>query len=109
MLNRVSLIGRLGNDVEFKEFEKGSVANFNVATDDSYTDKEGNKVERTDWHKIVVHGKLAENCNKFIRKGSLVSIEGKIKYRDYENKDGHKVDVAEIIANQVIFLDKKES
>lgn len=109
MKNKVSLIGRLGSDVKLKTFDnRKSVANFTIATSDNYKDGEGNKVEVTDWHNISVNGEFAKTCEKYIRKGSLVAIEGKIKTRDYE-KDGTKVYITEVHASEVLFLDKKDA
>ncbi|MFA7165597.1 MAG: single-stranded DNA-binding protein, partial [Desulfoplanes sp.] len=81
-LNKVMLIGRLGKDPEVKYTQSGSaVANLTVATDESYTDKTGNKVEQTEWHRVVVWNKQAEFCNNYLKKGSLVYVEGSLQTR----------------------------
>ena len=107
MKNTVHLIGHLGNDVTIKNFENGGTAgNFNVATNESYKNKDGEKVENTEWHQVVVNGELANVCSKFIHKGSLVSITGKLRTRSWE-EEGIKRYSTEVIANDVVFLDKK--
>lgn len=109
MKNKVSLIGHLGSDVEVKDFENGgSQASFSLATNEKYKDKDNNPVENTEWHRIIVNGELGKICAKYIRKGSLVSVEGKIRSRSYE-KEGTTHHVHEIIASEVVFLDKKEA
>jgi len=89
-LNKAILIGRLGQDPEVREVGSSKVANFSIATDESYTDREGNKVEKTEWHRIVMWNKAAENAEAFLRKGSLVYIEGKIETRSWQNEAGEK-------------------
>ncbi|MBH75997.1 MAG: single-stranded DNA-binding protein [Flavobacteriales bacterium] len=89
-LNKVTLIGRLGQDPEIREVGMSKVANFSVATDESYTDKSGNKVEKTEWHKIVMWNKPAETAERYLKKGSLVYIEGKLETRSWENDSGEK-------------------
>lgn len=108
MLNKVMLIGHLGKDPEFKQVgTDGKVANFTLATSESYTGKDGKRVENTEWHNIVVWGGLAENVSKYTAKGSKVYVEGKIKTRSWE-KDGVKKYTTEIVADTVTFMDKKE-
>ena len=89
-LNKVTLIGRLGQDPEIREIGMSKVANFSVATDESYTDKSGNKVEKTEWHRIVMWNKPAETAERYLKKGSLVYIEGKLETRSWENDSGEK-------------------
>ena len=89
-LNKVTLIGRLGQDPEIREVGMSKVANFSVATDESYTDKSGNKVEKTEWHRIVMWNKPAETAERYLKKGSLVYIEGKLETRSWENDSGEK-------------------
>ena len=110
MVNKVFLIGRLGKDPVIKHFENGgAIAEFTLATDDSYKDKQGNKVEQTDWHNIKINfPKLAEVAEKYLKKGSLVHIEGKIKTRSYDDKDGNKRYVTEVIAESFRMLDSKK-
>lgn len=109
MINKVFLLGRLGSDPKIKHFDNGGkVAEFTLATDDSYKDKQGNKVEQTDWHNIKVNfPKLAEIAEKYLRKGSLVHIEGKVKTRSYDDKDGNKRYVTEIVCESFKMLDGK--
>ena len=106
-LNKVILIGRLGRDPEMKHTPSGQpVANFSVATDESYTGKDGQKVEKTEWHKIVVWGKQAEFCGNFLSKGRLAYIEGKLETRKWTDKDGAEKYTTEIKADRVLGLDK---
>ena len=107
-LNKVLLIGRLGGDPETKFVQTGmQVANFNLATTASWKDENGNIQSRTDWHKIVAWGKLAEICKDYLKKGSKVYIEGALQTRSYEDKDGQKRYITEIRVNDMIMLDSK--
>lgn len=107
-MNRALLIGRLGKDPELEYTPSGrAVANLNIATDDSYKDKDGKKVEQTDWHRITAWGKLAEICGQYLKKGSLVFIEGKIKTRSYDDKTGAKKYITEILADKMEMLGGK--
>lgn len=106
-LNKVTLIGRLGQDPEVREVGTSKVANFSIATDESYTDKSGNKVEKTEWHKIVMWNKAAENAQAFLKKGSLVYVEGKIETRSWENDSGEKRYTTEIKSFSFQMLDNK--
>ena len=103
------LVGRVGKDPVVKQFSNGgSVAEFSLATDDSYT-KNGEKVQQTDWHNIKsTFPKLNEVIEKYVKKGMLVYVEGKLKYRSYDDKDGNKKYVTEIVADSVKFLSKSE-
>ena len=108
MVNKVIILGRLGVDPEVKYTDNGSVVcNFSLATSEKWTDKDGQKKESTEWHRVVVWGKQGENCMEFLKKGSQVYLEGKIKTREWENKEGNKVYTTEIIANNVRFLSPK--
>jgi single-strand DNA-binding protein len=107
-LNKVFLIGRLGADVSLRSAGSQSVASFRIATDESYTDKSGQRVERTEWHSITVWGKAADHCANYLSKGSNVFVEGKLTTREYE-KDGQKRYVTEVKADRVQFLDRRES
>ena len=112
-LNKVQIIGNLGGDPELKyTASQTAVANFSVATKDSKKDKEGNRQEFTEWHRVVVWDKQAENCSKFLTKGRQVYVEGRIQTRSWEDKDGNKKYTTEIVAQNVQFLgskaDKKE-
>lgn len=109
-LNKVMLIGRLGKDPELKYVGDGiAKSSFTLATDDSYKDASGNKVERTDWHNIVTWRNVAEVVNKFLKKGSLVYLEGKIGTRSYDDKDGNKKYITEVTAFRMQMLDAKKS
>ena len=89
MLNKVMLIGRLGRDPELRYTQNGTpVASLNVATDESYTDRDGNKVERTEWHRVSVFQRQAENCANYLAKGSLVYVEGSLQTRKWQDQQG---------------------
>lgn len=104
-LNKVQLIGRLGRDPEIKYTPSGAaVANFSIATNESWTGKDGKKQEKSEWHKIVAWNKLAELCGEYLSKGREVYIEGKLQTREYEGKDGSKRYVTEVVAQSVQFL-----
>lgn len=106
--NRVQLIGHLGMNPEVKDFENGKkLAKFSVATKLNYRDSNNEKVEDTQWHNVVAWGKEAELAEKFLAKGSYVTIEGRIVYRNYEDKDGQKRYSTEIVMNDVILPPKK--
>ncbi|MGO4817257.1 single-stranded DNA-binding protein [Flavobacterium sp. W22_SRS_FP1] len=107
MKNRVQLIGHVGNDPEIKTFEGGKVlANLTIATNDSYKNDKGEKVEQTEWHKVVAWGKTAEIIEKFVTKGKEIAIDGKLTHRSYEDKNGEKRYVTEVVANEVLLLGK---
>lgn len=90
MINQVTLIGRVGQDPEIKHFDGGnSVANLSLATSEKYRDREGNQVEDTEWHRLVIWGKLSEIVEKYVKKGNLIAVNGKIKTETYE-KNGEK-------------------
>jgi single-strand DNA-binding protein len=108
MLNKVLLIGRLGADPEIRYLPDGTmVTNFNLATDESFKNKSGEKVQKTEWHKIITFRKLAEICGQYLTKGKLVYIEGKIQTRSWEDKEGVKPYTTEIIASNMQMLDSK--
>ncbi|WP_165076220.1 MULTISPECIES: single-stranded DNA-binding protein [unclassified Desulfovibrio] len=108
MLNKVMLIGRLGRDPELRYTQSGSpVATLNVATDESYTDRDGNKVERTEWHRVSVFQRQAENCANYLAKGSLVYVEGSLQTRKWQDQSGQDRYTTEIKAQRVQFLDRK--
>ena len=107
-LNKVIIIGHIGRDPEVKYTPSGqAVANFSVATDESYTGKDGQKVEKTEWHRIVAWGKTAEFCGNYLAKGRLVYVEGKIETRKWIDKDGAEKYTTEIKADRVMGMDKK--
>ncbi len=103
------LIGRLGADPEFRVTPNGSsVVNFNLATDESYKDKNGQKVERTEWHRIVAWDKLAEICKQYLTKGKLIYVEGKLTTRSWDDKEtGKKNYITEIVATDMTMLESR--
>ena len=104
-VNKVILVGNLGRDPELRYIPSGqAVANFTLATNDRWRDKEGNNQERTEWHRIVAWGKSAENCAQYLQKGRSVYIEGRLQTREWEDKDGNKRQTTETIAQTVQFL-----
>ena len=107
-VNKVILVGNLGKDPEVRYTPGGqAVANFTIATNENWTDKQGQKQERTEWHKIVVWGKPAELCGEYLSKGRQVYIEGRLQTREWTNKEGQKQYTTEVVANPVggvIFL-----
>ena len=104
-LNKVLLIGRLGRDPELRATQSGqSVAKFSLATDETWT-KDGEKQQRTEWHNVVIWGKLAEIANQYLKKGRLVYVEGKIQSREYETDGGEKRRVYDIVASDFSILD----
>jgi single-strand DNA-binding protein len=108
MVNKALLIGRLGADPEVRYTPDGTmVANFRLATDLQWKDKNGEKIQRTEWHRIVAYGKLAEICSNYLSKGKLIFIEGRIQTRSWEDKDGVKRSTTEIVASNMQMLDSK--
>jgi single-strand DNA-binding protein len=106
--NRVQLIGNLGKNPEVKSFEGGNkVARFSIATSDQYTNKKGEKVTETHWHNIVAWGKLADIAETLLQKGTEVTIDGKLTTRNYTDKAGAKKYITEIVANELLVMDKK--
>jgi single-strand DNA-binding protein len=104
-VNKVILVGNLGRDPELRYTQSGSaVTNFTLATNEKWRDKDGNNQERTEWHRIVVWGRSAENCAQYLQKGSSVFIEGRLQTREWEDKDGNKRSTTEINAMSVQFL-----
>jgi single-strand DNA-binding protein len=107
-VNKAILVGRLGRDPETRFTSGGqAVANFSVATDHAYKDKNGERQKRTEWHKVVAWGKLAEIVQKYLKKGSLIFIEGRIETREWQDKEGQKRYSTEIIANEMRMLGSK--
>lgn len=105
--NKVLLIGRLGQDPEIITFnDGGKIARFNLATDDSYKDKQGNKVERTHWHSIVVKNGLVKVVENYITKGKEIAIEGKLTNRSWDDSDGKKHYSTEVVVNELLMLSK---
>ena len=107
-LNKVILIGRLGRDPETRYMPNGdAVCNFSIATDESWKDQSGQKKERTEWHAITLYRKLAEIAAQYLKKGSLVYIEGRIQSRKYTGKDGIERTAYEIVCSEMKMLDSK--
>lgn len=109
-LNKVMLIGNLGKDPEVQTLEGNiKVARFSLATTESYKDDKGQTHSNTEWHSIVVWRGLADLAEKYMRKGSTVYIEGKNRTRSYDDKQGAKRYMTEVVGDQIVLLDKKES
>ena len=104
-VNKVILVGRLGQNPEIRYTPSGAaVTNFSVATSESWNDKSGQKQEKTEWHRIVVWGKMAETCNQYLAKGRQVYLEGKLQTRQWQDKDGQTKYTTEVQALTVQFL-----
>lgn len=104
-VNKVILVGNLGSDPEVRFLPSGQpVGNFNIATTEKWTAKDGNPGERTEWHRIVVFGKSAENCKEYLKKGRQVYVEGRLQTREWQDKEGQKRKTTEVIAQSVVFL-----
>jgi single-strand DNA-binding protein len=107
MKNRVQLIGHLGNDPEIKNLDGGKkVANLTIATNEVYYKENGDKVEQTEWHKVVAWGKTAELIEKYVTKGREIAIDGKLTHRSYEDKNGEKRYISEVVASEIILFGK---
>ncbi len=105
MVNKAILIGRLGRDPETRYTGGGTpVCNFSLATDESYTDKSGERQKKTEWHNIVAWGKLAENCSKLLSKGKLAYVEGRLQTREWDDRDGNKRRTTEIVIHRMRVL-----
>ena len=104
MKNRVQLIGHVGQDPEIKNLENGKVANLSIATHENFTNAKGEKVEQTEWHRISAWGKTADIIEKYVTKGKEIAVEGKLTHRNYEDKDGIKRYVSEIIVSEILLL-----
>lgn len=104
-VNKVILLGHLGKDPEVKKLDSGkSVANFSLATSEVYKNKEGEKVTNTEWHNIVLWSPLAEIAESYLKKGSQLYLEGKISNRSYEDKDGVKKYISEVVGRDITLL-----
>jgi single-strand DNA-binding protein len=104
-INKVILIGNLGRDPELRYTQSGqAVANFSLATTDRFSNREGERQERTEWHRVTVWGKTAENCAQYLNKGRSVYVEGRLQTREWEDKEGQKRRTTEVIAQTVQFL-----
>lgn len=109
MVNKVILLGRVGKDPEIKQFDNGSLANLTLATNDNYKDKSGQKVERTDWHNLVVsYPGQVDVVSKYVKKGDLLYVEGKIRTREYE-KEGQKRYVTEVRVDTIQLMPRGQN
>ncbi len=103
--NQVQLIGNLGNNPEIKTFDNGKkMATLSIATNETYTNAQGEKITNTQWHRVVLWNKTAEIAEKYLQKGKEVAIGGKLNYREYEDTDGKKRYITEIIGNELVLL-----
>lgn len=107
-MNTVKLIGNVGNEVNVLSFDNGKKASFSLATNETYTNKKNEEVKNTTWHNVVAWGKVAEVCADLVSKGKLVSVEGKLNYRNYVSKENKTVYVTEIIAYKVTEVEAKQ-
>jgi len=109
-LNKVMLIGNVGRDPELKHTPSGiPVTSFNLATTDSWKDRAGNLQEHTDWHTVVAWRGLAEICQKLVKKGARIYVEGKLQTRNFEDKNGIRKHIVEILADNILMLDGKRN
>lgn len=106
-VNKVILIGNLGKDPNIMVFDNNKKASFSLATSETYKDKEGQKIEKTEWHNIVCSNELADIAEKYLRKGMQIYLEGKLRYRKWEDKDGNNRQIAEVLAFSFLILSKK--
>ena len=107
MKNRVQLIGNAGSDPVIKSFEGGKkLANLTIATNDSYKNEKGERVDQTEWHTVVAWGKTAEIIEKFVTKGKQIAVDGKLTHRSYEDKNGEKRYITEVVVNEIMLLGK---
>ena len=107
--NNVQLIGNLGKDPEVRTFDSGKkMATFSIATTDTYKNQKGEKVQDTQWHNLVIWGKLADVAGKYLKKGSEVAVSGKLVHRNYETAGGEKKYITEINVSDMVMLSSKE-
>ncbi len=107
MYNSVTLVGFLGRDPEARSVNGTTAARFSLATSERYTDRSGEKREETHWHTVTAWGKQAEVVQKYLRKGSRVLVEGKLTYKDWEDRQGQKRTSTEIVLRKLVFLDSR--
>lgn len=106
--NQVQLIGHLGRDPEILELQDGKkLAKVSIATSESYTNKDGDKVEDTQWHNLIAWTGIADIFEKYLQKGSYIAVEGKLQQRSYEDKDGKQRYITEIVVQDILMLDGK--
>ncbi len=104
-VNKAILIGHLGKDPEIRHAQSGAtITSFSIATNESWNNKEGQREERTEWHRIVAFGKLAEICGQYLKKGKQIYIEGRLQTRSWEDRDGNKRYTTEIVASNMTML-----
>ena len=106
-MNKIILHGNVGKDPDTRKVNDKTVTKFSLATNKSYTNNSGEKITETQWHNIILWGKVAETASKYVKKGTSLIIEGEISYRSYENKDGQTVYVTEIIGQHMHFTGNK--
>lgn len=106
MKNKVQLIGHVGQEPEIKTVNNKKVANLTIATNDYYYNEKGDKVEQTEWHRITAWGKPAEIIEKFVAKGKEIAVEGKLTHRSFDDKDGNKRYITEVLVNEIMLLGK---
>ena len=105
--NKVQLIGHVGNDPEIKTFDGGKkLAKLSIATNESYKNDKGEKVEETQWHNLIAWGKTADTIEKYVVKGKEIAIEGKLTHKSYEDKNGEKRYVTEVVIDELMLLGK---
>lgn len=108
-VNKVILVGNLGKDPEVRHLENGTaVANFPIATSESYKDRDGNRIDQTEWHNVVVWRKLAEIAESYLKKGSQIYLEGKLRTRSWDDPQGNKRYTTEVVADTFTMLGKRE-
>lgn len=107
MKNSVQLIGHVGQEPEIKNLEAGKkLANISIATNEVYYKENGDKVEKTEWHRATAWGKTAEIIEKYVTKGKEVAVEGKLTHRSYDDKEGNKRYITEVVINEILLLSK---
>ena len=107
MLNKVILIGNVGQDPEVKDTQAGMIAHASLATSESYKDKEGNRQTKTEWHRLTFYKPLSEVVNQYVHKGDTIYVEGKLSYSEYTDKEGNKKQSTEILVRELKMLSKK--
>ena len=107
--NKVQLIGNLGMNPEIKNLDSGKkLAKFSIATNESYKNAKGDKIEDTQWHNLIAWGKTAEIIEKYVKKGNEIAVEGKLVNRNYDDKDGNKRYVTEVLVSEILMLGSKK-
>ena len=106
--NKVQLIGHVGQEPEIKTFEGGKkLANITLATNEVYTNSKGEKIENTEWHRLTAWGSIADIIEKYVIKGKEIAIEGKLTHRSFDDKDGNKRFITEVVVNELLLLSTK--